>query len=186
MAYFSENMRYLLWRERVQHEHWVSQLATWAGVERLRAEALLHGAEAEPEEVQHLARALDISEESLVSERLLTTYGVNVLQANLRYLIDRIDHGQKKQLASELGIHPATISRWYNGELHPRKAHQGAICHYFGLPRSIDLENEVLFLSMTPLLDRKAWLHQQIDNLDSVKLDELFPALRLMFRDEAS
>jgi hypothetical protein len=56
------------------------------------------------------------------------------------------------------------------------------------LSAGTDLEKEPLFLSPLPvsLRERKRWLHEQIDRIDTETLNDLFPALkRLLSTDEA-
>jgi len=104
---------------------------------------------------------------------------LDVLAENLRFLIDGLEHGKKGDLAAYMGVNRGTLSAWLGGK-RPKDQNLQKICDYFGLPASIDLSRDALFLSLYPVseIEQRAWLHQQVDDLPGDALRELFPALR--------
>src|SRR5690349_12819167 len=138
MRIISENLRYLLWSRKLQRSQWLDILADWVGSDQSRALALLQGIEPQPGEQEHIAQALDLPIEALVDTRLIDADEVNIVQANLRCLLDTLPHGRKKVIAAHLSVHPTTISRWCSGEQSPSQEHLAGLCRYFGLPYGTD------------------------------------------------
>jgi transcriptional regulator with XRE-family HTH domain len=178
--YLSVNLRYLLWRDRVPRSRWVEQLAAWAGCDRRRAETLIDGARATPDEQARIVNAVGVSEEELCFTELVEQSGVNIFSENLRYLMDGLDRGGHRQLAKRLDVHVSTLSKWRSGRQRPRKRQMDALYRFFGLSAVADLLTEPLFLSFVPVsaLQRRAWLKARIDTLPPTTLAQLFPALQ--------
>ncbi len=179
----SENLRYLLWDKKVARKRWTAQLAEWAGCSLHRAKSLLQGAELLPDEQEQIAQQVNIPEEDIHFKRLVER--VDILQENLGYLFDSLEHGEGKVLAESIDANPTTVSRWRSGEQNPRRYNLVALCHFFGLSSGTDLETDPIFLSLGPVGDRRRreWLHERVDQLDSAALQDLFPALERLFRD---
>jgi hypothetical protein len=186
MVHVSENLRYLLWRARIRRDNWPTELARWARCNRSRAEQILQGAELLPDELGRIAQAAGISENELLSARLLDTEGVDVLLENVRHLINSLDRGQKKLLAENLKVHATTISRWISGDLQPRRAHLIDLCSYFELPSDTNLTIEPIFLSLPSIsaLERREWLRRRIDEIDTTTLHKLYPALERLLAEQ--
>ncbi|MCP4542406.1 MAG: hypothetical protein GY832_35230 [Chloroflexi bacterium] len=179
----SENLKYLLWHEGVDRKDWPEQLADWADCDQHRAKTLLKGAELLPDEQEQIAERANVTEEDLQFKRLVER--VDIFQENLRYLFDSLEHGEGKVLATGTGADKNTVSRWRTEKQRPQKPNQVALCHFFGLPSDTDLEDDPIFLSMSPISDRRRreWLRERIDLLDAAELQDLFPALERLFRD---
>jgi transcriptional regulator with XRE-family HTH domain len=179
----SENLRYLLWRAGVDRQNWPAQLAEWADCDQQRAKALLKEAELLPDEQEQIAERMNVTEEDLQFKRLVE--GLDILWENLRYFFESLEHGEGKKLAADTGTDQVTVSRWRTEGQRPRKYNQVALCHFFGLPSDTDLEHDPVFLSMSPISDRRRrdWLRERIDLLDAAELQDLFPALERLFRD---
>ena len=109
----------------------------------------------------------------------------DILEENLTYLFESLEHGDQKQLAKRVGADRNTVSRWVTGKQHPRRSYYAGLCHYFGLGSNTDLTTDAVFLSLDPIgiRGRKDWLQARIDEMDPAELQDLFPALRLIFRD---
>lgn len=182
----TRNIRYLLWREKVERAKWVTQLAQWAGCNLARAETLLRNAELRKDEQECVAAALGVTEEDLLFAHLLEDSGTDILRENIGYLLDTLDHGQKKMFAADLEVHGTTVSRWRSGLQVPERSKLVAICHYFRLPAGTDLATEPIFLSPLPIseAERKAWLHRHIEEMDARTLSELFSALQRLLGGE--
>jgi transcriptional regulator with XRE-family HTH domain len=180
MTQVTENLRFLLWKARVQRREWAAHLASWVGCTLPRARELLEGTSLSTEEQERIAHAAGVAAEDLQFARLLDMAGIDLPLENLRYLLDSVQRGHKGPLATRLGIHPTTISNWYSGRQKPRKARLDRLRHYCGLEPSIDLATESLFLSDAPHSDkaRKEWLYEHIELLDADTLRELFPAFQ--------
>ncbi len=185
MSQVADNLKYLLWLQQVAPEDWPTQLAAWAKCDIRRAELLLRGEMLQPIEQRRIAETLSVPEEELLFSRLVEAGTVDILLENIRYLTRSLGHGQKKALAFHLGVHPTTISRWASGELRLTKGRLDALSRYFRLPAHINLETDSLFLSGKPAtdLDRRAWLHKRIDEMDAATIQDLFPALERMLVD---
>jgi len=179
----SENLCYLLWRERVERKDWVAQLAEWAECTQQRSKDLLRGAELLTKEQEQIAQKLGVPEEELQFKSLVE--GTDILQENLLYLFDSLEHGEGKVLAERIGANPTTVSRWRSGEQTPRKHNLVALCHFFGLSSGTNLETDPIFLSVDPVGDRqrREWLKKRIDELKLADLQDLYPALERLFRD---
>jgi hypothetical protein len=182
MTYTSENLRCLLWLAKIRRDHWELQVAEWLHCGNERAEEILRGGELSGDEHEQIARIVGVHVEELTNTRLVTTYNVNILQENLRYLIDRLMYGQKKALAAYLDVHPTSISRWCSGDQRPTRAHIRRIGDYFELPHRVDLATDPLFLSLLPIsvVESKTWLMNRIEELDTATFQALFPAFERM------
>ena len=159
-------------------------LADRTGYEYCRAEELILGSTPRSEEIERIAAVFGVSQEDVAEVDMVSRAGVNVLLQNLRRLIDSTHlvvkgGGAKKRLADDLGVHPTTVSKWYSGEQSPTRENLGALRRYFGLSR-VELRIDPIFLSPVPTgkAEQKAWLLEQVDRIDAVKLEELYPALR--------
>jgi transcriptional regulator with XRE-family HTH domain len=156
----------------------------WLGCERARAHALLRGAPPTAAELQPLAEGLGTSEEEFQFGNLLS--GIDVLQENLRFLLDGLEHGRKGEIAERVGVYPQTLSGWTKGKSKSvREDNLRKLKQVFGLADRIDLKREALFLSPDPVgeLELRQWLKQGIDELETEELRALYPALRKLLSD---
>ena len=185
MSQVSENLRFLLWLKRVQRSEWAAVLGYWANCDIGRAEELLEGGEPAQHELEHIARAVDYSEDALVRTSLLAAHGIDVLRENILFLTERLGYGRKKDLAAALKIHPTTITKWRSGESHPRESHLEALCRYFGLPASTNIEVEPIFLIVETREQReqRAWVRARIEKLDPETWRLAYPFLKYLLTD---
>jgi transcriptional regulator with XRE-family HTH domain len=180
----SQNARLLLWQRQVPRSDWVRHLANklppiWGGQNVSR---VLNGYEVGNLNFCDIAIALEIEEEQLRWEDLLTTSAIDVMKENLSYLLGSLEHGGKKKVAADLGIDPTTVSRWLSGAITPQSGTLKRISNYFGLTAETDLSSSAVFLSLEPvsLPERRQWLNQRIEALSANELRELYPALQRM------
>lgn len=180
----AENLRYLLWRERVRRPMWSEQLASWAQCGVDRAASLLQRGDLTADEQERIGMVLRLSEESLRFSRLVEEEQVNILGENLRYLLGSLPYGDKGDFAEQIGASPTTVSRWSSGAQRPSSGHLLAISRYFDLPVGTRLEMDPIFLSLSPVssTEQRDWVHQQVDRLDRSELRALFPALEKLLR----
>ena len=178
----SKNVRLLLWQQQVPRSDWVRHLASklppiWGAQ---NVDRLLGGRELGNLEISDIAIALEIVEEQLRWEDILSTSSVDVLKENLSYLLGSLEHGGKKKIAADLSIDPTTISRWLSGVITPQGSTLKRLSNYFGLAAETDLRKSAVFLSVEPvsLPERRRWLNQQIEALSGNELRELYPALQ--------
>lgn len=186
MSNFSANLRFVLWQNEVPRSAWVEQITQWVGCDALRAEKLLREASPSPQELDHIVQATHVNEDELMYTDLLRQSELDLWQENVLYLLKTLKHGEQKRLTDSLGIcSPATISKWKNRTTKPERTYKKGIQHFFGLPDSMDLEHEPLFLSLSPIdtVSQRIWLHQRIDALSDHTLQKLFPALERLFKD---
>ena len=181
---FSENLRYMLWKREPDHrEKWRDLVASWACVDPFRALKLLHGAEPTKEEIKSVAKALNWEREMFLYSRLLKPR--EILFENINYLYEGLDHGMKGEYAIALDVDLSTISRWRRGKARPTRSHLNKLIAKFLLEPEVDLEDEPLFLSPTPISfeARREWIKTRIDRLSPAELHELFPAFRRLLGD---
>jgi transcriptional regulator with XRE-family HTH domain len=175
----AENIRYLLWKDRFASEEWKQWLARCLNCDSEYAEKILLGKVNVSDE--HLKSLLEQwgYEEGILRYSKLAQEETNVLTLNLNYIFDNLDRGIKKAIALHLNVHPTTISRWCAGENKPTENNLDGLKDYIGISKAIDLTEEPLFLSLSPMSDlaRRQWLHKHIDELSTDELAKLFPAL---------
>ena len=179
----TRNLRFLLWRGGISREQWATQLAGWTGSDSQRGTALLQGRTLPvPAELDQLANSTGRDAGEIQFGDL--TAEVSILEENLRYLVEAPKRGQKKVLAEHLAISQVTLSRWFAGKQQPTRKYLNEIKVYFGLPASVDLETDPLFLELSPVgsYAQRSWLRQRIDELDDETLRVLFPALERLLR----
>lgn len=180
MANVSVNLRYLLWKKNPDRRGWPAQLAMWADCDERRADELLRGDRPRKEEIARVARGAGISANDLTAKDLLAKEKVvDVLRENLGCLINGLQRGEKRAFAAALEVHPTTVSAWLSAKQRPERVNITAVCRYFRLPTGSDIETEPLFLAPLPVAEnqRKRWLKEKIEDLDTSALQELFPAL---------
>jgi transcriptional regulator with XRE-family HTH domain len=178
----SLNVRLLLWQRQISRSDWVHHLANklpphWGA---RNVACLLNSRELGNLDIRDVAIALEVEEEQIRWEDLLSSSSIDVLKENLSYLLDSLEHGGKKKVAADLGIDPTTISRWLSGAITPQSSTLKRLSNYFGLPAETDLSKAAVFLSVEPvsLPERRRWLNQQIEALSANELRELYPALQ--------
>jgi transcriptional regulator with XRE-family HTH domain len=186
MKYLSQNLRYLLLKKGVERSDWTEALATTLKCDQKRARAILEGQadNVNQAEMEALFQFSGIKFQKLALENLIENEDIDVFQLNISFLLERLPHGKKKHLADKLGVDQTTISRWGKGTQRPTKRKIRAILDYFNLPRTMDLENESVFLSTMPIgeAEMKEWLKKKIDELDRETLRELAPALIMILK----
>lgn len=175
---FSVNLRYLLWRGGYSHDKWVSTVAEWLVCPPARAFGLLKNSQPDQTEADELADRLGVTSEDLRFNKLVNELGDDLIQENLQYLVSGVEHGDKKQIARQVGAHATSLSRWLSGTHRPDKRSRAMLAQYFGLTSEVELSQDPLFLSLVPISEghRKKWLVAALDALDQKTLNELFPA----------
>jgi transcriptional regulator with XRE-family HTH domain len=181
----NRNIRYLLWKEKAERKDWPSRLSKWLNCPLPRAEELLEVERVELtlKEKKTLAKATGISPDDLSTD-LLERQGVNILVENIRYLLNGLPHGQKKELAASLEVDVTTVSRWIGGAQRPSRKKVEEISKYFGLPPGIGLDSEPIFLWTEPTSESqmRSWIKERIQQADGKTLREIFPALRRLLK----
>ena len=187
MRYTTENLRYVLWNKDVKREEWVATLALWLQCDHDRAEDLLHNnRRLDPDEIESLIKAIYFVERDFESRRLIEEDTMDIPLMNVRYLLDSLKRGERKTLAKSLGVHEVTISRWYAGSQIPTTRHYQALGEFFGLDRNLDIQTEPIFLALEPVTvtDRKKWLQERIEKMETTFFRELFPVLKRLFQED--
>lgn len=160
-------------------------MAEWLGCSLQRAEDLLEGdgEDLTSKEKKALENATEFAPEDL-SGNLLEKMSVDILAENIRYLINGLPHGQKKEFAAKLGVDVTTVSRWIGGAQRPTKKKLEEIGRYFGLPPGTDLYSEAIFLWTEPISESqiKSWITETIQQTDEKTLREIFPVLRRLLK----
>src|SRR4030067_2365162 len=169
----ARNIRYLLWKEGGEREHWGVKPSSWLGCTLERATARVEG-EGKPltaKEGELLARKAGL-EAGELSGDLPTAHQVDILAENIRFLINTLPHGEKKKFAAKLVIDVTTVSRWINGTQRPTRTKLRQIGNYFGLPPDTNLQDEEVFLWTGPIGESqiKSWISDRVAQLDGKTL----------------
>lgn len=178
----SYNLRYLLWKEeKTDRTKWVDRLMNVLNCSRTRAKQLLLNDPPEPEEQKKLAKKFGRLEDDFVTS-LFFDDKVDILSENLSYLFESIE---QKQLAQDIGVSKDAVSKWKNAKQGTTKKNLVALRQYFRLPSETNLKNDPIFLSWTPIDDRRRreWINKQIEEIDSDDLRDLFPAFEKLLKD---
>ncbi len=176
----SQNLRYILWKkEKINREGWIDELILLLKCDKVRAKQLLLTEFPSESEVAEIANNLGISSDEIKINLFLEDQIV-ILKENLEYLFESIE---QKQLAKEIGVSKDAVSKWKLGKQKISKKNLTNIHRYFRLPSDVNLEDDPVFLSWTPIDDkrRRFWLHQQIEEMDSDTLRDLFPTFERLF-----
>lgn len=180
------NLRYLCWKQQKDRSQWPALLASWLGGKAKveMAIALLSDTQLpKPEQIEAIVRALNIDEQDLVFANLLDSDGVNLLKLNLKRLLCSPGKQSKGALAKEIGVSPATLSRWISGKQDPDSRAKHMIATLFGLRGEAALTTRPLFLSYLPVTygEQVVWLNMCLNEISANELMDLFPALYRMF-----
>ncbi len=189
------NIRFACWEQDDNRANWGALVAGWLGKrgaetgdqrdERLRtAERVLCDLQGlTPDQASAVAGALNRDVQELAFESWPRSKPGFVLQQNLKRLFADPGEKTKTQLAEELGVSPATLSRWVGGSQVPDTTARRMIANLFGLRDPEELENSPIFLSYLPVThgERVAWLNSQLRSMSWRELHELFPALVRIF-----
>jgi transcriptional regulator with XRE-family HTH domain len=178
----SYNLRYLLWKEeKTNRSKWLDRIMNKLGYSKSKAKQLLLGDKLELEEQKKLAEAFGRSEEDFAAS-LFFDDKVDVISENISYLFESIE---QKQLAKEIGVTKDAVSKWKNAKQGITKKNLAALLQYFRLPSETNLKTDPIFLSWTPIDDhrRREWINEQIREIDSDDLRDLFPAFERLLKD---
>lgn len=186
MSNITQNLRFILWSTQVPQTQWIDTVRQWAASDQPRARELLAGVEPLDQEVRNIAQAVSVPDQEIVFADLLRESGINVWRENVAHLVNTLKHGQQKKLAAYLGLDSSgTITKWKTKQVTPEKKHKQGLQDFFGIPLSLDLEKEALFLSPNPvdITSQRAWVHKQLDQISDRTLQQLFPALERLLRE---
>jgi transcriptional regulator with XRE-family HTH domain len=176
----SRNVRFLLWREGLPPQAWERELSRLLpDLSRRSVRELLSGRAQNELPLREFASAFGLDDEILVFSDLLAESDCSIPTENVRHLLSTLPYGGKKELAVQLNVDPATISRWAASAAVPSNRHSEGLRDYFGLPATLDLSEDPLFLSIDPLsaYSRRAWLHERVDSIGVAELREVYVAL---------
>jgi len=186
----TENLRFLLWRNReLKSENWQKTLATWLRCSLEHAQTLLDGGEVfSDEERRQLRQATGFLYEDgdLQYTRLLQIERIDILHQNICFLIGELQGENQREVAKSIGVNEVTFSRWIHGRQRPHRSNWIALAGHFGLPYETNLEEDAIFLLPGPISDyqKRIWVQQQIDQISPNLLRSIFPALERLLRDE--
>jgi hypothetical protein len=182
-SFFAENLLFLVWQSGVSREAWITRVAQYTGTSAQRVAGLLVGDKPTAKEIAQASRATDMPDTDLLYDRLASR--ANIFGENMNCLLKTLDHGGQKRLAHWVGVKATAVTTWRKGTT-PRARTQEQIKEFFGLPRSIDLHNDCLFLSLEPIgaFKKKAWVKEQISVMNEHELNDLFPALKRLLSNK--
>ncbi len=180
-----ENIRFLAWRAHWSPLQWgavlskrVHSLGTARSWQLLRGES-----QPTPEEVDAIAHAWSVDDQDLLFSRLADEVRPQFCRHNLQRMFRTAPPGAKKQIAETAEVHPSTISRWLKGQV-PERSARIAIRDYFGLSLADDLIEIPLFLRLEPVTvaEKREWVRQRLQDMQTVEFSGLWPALEKMLR----
>jgi hypothetical protein len=133
-----------------------------------------------------LVDRLHLSEEELGHSDLVMESHQSILRLNVEHLVSALGRGGVNQLAEGLKVDRTTIFGWKTGRQQPNLNHQFDLLNYFGLPPSVSLEWDPLFLSDQPFGEpaMKRWLHDRVDMMDLARLQKYFPAIEILLTSQ--
>jgi transcriptional regulator with XRE-family HTH domain len=171
------NLFYLLWRESRDIRSWPGLLAEWAEIQRTEAKRIIENRSVPDEILSRVAEAKDYTVEELHYGALIGSE--QIAEENIKYLLDKLRHGEKKKLAEQIGVTPETVSQWSRGNQLPRSKNREKIKSYFGIENAVDLEEHPLFLVQRPLTDemRRRDLREKIEEADEDSIETYYDAL---------
>lgn len=176
------NIRYYLWKKnKIERNKWAEELALLLGCSKARAKELLFHGQLSSDELEKFAEVVGQTESTTIHAPFFEEK-IDVLQENLKYLLESI---KQKDLAKEIDVRKETVSRWNRGDHNITPKHLDALRNYLRLSTDVNLKTDAIFLSLTPFDDssRRKWLNQQIKEIDSDVLRDLFPAFERLFRE---
>lgn len=189
-CHISTNVRYLLWRRGVDRSEWANELAEKTGIPKDRIRSFLVGdiddAALGADELAMIAEVVGLGDEPDNLRHAGYAFAdADILTENLKYLLNSLEHGKKKDLARAIGVDPTTLSRWLNGSVVPQRSNLRQLVFHFGLHHDTNLVEDPIFLSVEPVsaTERRKWLHERIDKLRPDELSELYPALRRLLEE---
>jgi len=178
-----------MWQLKIGRSEWVEWLALRSGLsgEFLREllEERVPDEHIGDEDCTRLAAAVGLAADpETLRFTNLVEEGCDVFHENLTFLLNTLEHGGKKALASQLGVDPTTISRWLNASSRPSEGTLHQLMDQLGISTEIDLRTYPIFLSVEPIsmTERRQWLISRIEEMTPNELLELYPALRRLFR----
>jgi hypothetical protein len=187
------NLRYLLWRsgesDRLQ---WANRLSQLLGCSENTARHLLSGnLKITGEQVRRLIKNMEpgIQEEDFFFRSLIEFHGIDIVRENVRFLLGTLRHGEAKRLGVSLSVSDHTISewkRWRRGKGGIEKQHLVGLARYFGIDPRVSLDKEPVFLWTDPVgvKQRREWLRNRLLLISEDQLNDLFPALKKLLKDE--
>ena len=175
--FFFENILFLLWQSGSSRDTWVNRVSQHLDTSTERIRELRTGAAPKPTEISKASDAFETPEEDLLYNRLAGRQ--NLFQQNMIYLLDSLGHGGQKRIAEVVGVQAVTVTTWRKGRI-PSTSTQEKIKEFFGLPYSLELEKDCLFLSLEPvgIFQKRAWIRDRISTMNDEELNDFFPALK--------
>lgn len=176
----SRNIATLLWKRDPSRKTWIELLANWLGCSPEYAVSVLSGRKPSSDDISKIADACRIDPADLQYQNLLDVFGIDIFRENLRRMVAALERGGKKNIAEKIGVERFTLSRWLAGTHRPPAAKMEKLKELLQIDQDTDLVTTPLFLATDPIntVERKKWLHQQIDGLESNELGEIFYALK--------
>jgi transcriptional regulator with XRE-family HTH domain len=179
----SRNLRFLLWKRLIKRDHWILEFANRLNLDHKEAERILLKGGLNSTQLGIVSNYFCISEEDILFKDFVTE--VNILRENLKFLIDSLEHGGRKKLARDVGVDVTTITRWAKGKNPPDQGNLNRLANSLQISSAVDLTQEPIFLELNPVIatEKRRWLLDAIEKLDTQTLNEFFPALRKMLGD---
>ena len=176
------NMLYLLWQENPNPSKWPGLLSRWAEISQQEANRVLEYGEIQDDILNKVAEANRIEAEVLRYD-LMISQG-EMVSENVKYLLDKLKHGEGKELAERAQVAPETVSKWKQGDQTPTFRHRAKIKEYLGIEQHVDLGEDPLFLVREPLTDkmRRADLHDHISTADRGTIGKYYDAIKKLLR----
>lgn len=184
------NIRYLLWRSEEQNrQNWAPLLASWLRCSPEKARQILLGEKLSSEQFSRLLERIPVTvdEGEFFNRSLLELDRIDIARENVQFLLGQLRHGEAKRLGVALSVSDHTVSEWkrWRRKGGIEKQHILGLARYFGIDPRVSLYAEPVFLWTEPVGEkqRRQWLREQIMFLDDDRLNDLFPALKILLKD---
>ena len=199
--HFSINLCFLLWQKKVNREEWVPSLAKWMECDKFRVQEILGGDSPSKQELNSLMSTQNYDPDFvqelqfsnlLENKQTLETQdpnGFKIFSENVSFLLESLsdsENSKASKISKALDISITTFHRWRKKEQSPTGEKLERLKKYFRLLDDLDLVTNPIFLSLKPIgaIQQRKWLIERISKMDAKQVQELFPALEKILRDE--
>ncbi len=193
MIDWSLNLRYLLWKKDIPQDNWVKKIVECLNSDNYqRAEKILRELKPSVQELENIKKNIPLTEDEYMGlmnidliELAKVEQDLDVWQENFLFLLEKISSGEKGKFTAYINADISNFSKWKKKTQKPARNKQTIVKKYFNLSSDINLEQDLLFLSLDPISieEKRQWICNSVNNLNSNTIQELFPAFKRLLKD---